>query len=74
MHACERLGVSLIKVKLVQHHSTKAFEAPVHSAIISWTGNGMRGRGRLNLTWEEYVKRDLNDWSITKELVLDMRE
>jgi hypothetical protein len=26
------------------------------------------------LTWEESVKRDLNDWCITKELVLDRRE
>jgi hypothetical protein len=33
-----------------------------------------RGRGRLNLTWEESVKRDLKDWCITKELALDRRE
>jgi hypothetical protein len=26
------------------------------------------------LTWEESVKRDLNDWFITKELALDRRE
>ena len=26
-----------------------------------------RGRGRPNLTWEEYVKRDLKDWNITKK-------
>jgi hypothetical protein len=29
------------------------------------------GRGRPNLTWEESVKRDLKDWSITKELAMD---
>jgi hypothetical protein len=37
-------------------------------------GNEKRGRGRPNLTWEESVKRDLKDWSITKELALDRRE
>jgi hypothetical protein len=26
------------------------------------------------LIWEESVKRDLKDWSITKELALDRRE
>jgi hypothetical protein len=26
------------------------------------------------LTWKEPVKRDLNDWCISKELVLDRRE
>ena len=33
--------------------------------------NVKRGRGRPNLTWEESVKRDLKDWSITKELAMD---
>ena len=49
-------------------------EAPVRSGVISRTENGNRGRGRPNLTWEESVKRDLKDWSITKELALDRRE
>jgi hypothetical protein len=48
--------------------------APVHSGVIRRTGNEMRGRGISNLTWEESVKRDLKDWSITKELSLDRRE
>jgi hypothetical protein len=48
--------------------------APVHSGVIRRTGNEMRGRGIPNLTWEESVKRDLKDWSITKELSLDRRE
>jgi hypothetical protein len=42
--------------------------------VIRRTGNKKRGRGRPNLTWEEFVKRDLNDWCITKELALDRRE
>jgi hypothetical protein len=37
-------------------------------------GNGKRNRGIPNLTWEESMKRDLKDWSITKELTLDRRE
>ena len=30
-----------------------------------------RGRGRPNLTWDESVKRELNDWNIAKELGMD---
>jgi hypothetical protein len=47
---------------------------PVHSGVIRRSGNEKRGRGRPNLTWEEFVKRDLKDWCITKELALDRRE
>jgi hypothetical protein len=49
-------------------------EAPVHSMVIRRSGNEKRGRGRPNLTWEEFAKRDLNDWCITKELALDRKE
>jgi hypothetical protein len=42
--------------------------------IIRRTGNEKRGRGRPNLTWEEFMKRDLKDRCITKELALDRRE
>ena len=30
-----------------------------------------RGRGRPKLTWNESVKRDLKDWYISEEVVLD---
>jgi hypothetical protein len=53
------------------HIQRRPVEAPVCSGVIRRTGNERRGRGRPNLTWEEYVKRDLKDWSITKELALD---
>jgi hypothetical protein len=33
--------------------------------------NLKRGRGRPNLTWEEFVNRYLKDWIITKELGMD---
>jgi hypothetical protein len=46
-------------------------EAPIRSGVIRQTSNERRGRGRSNLTWEEFMKRDLKNWSITKELVLD---
>ncbi|VAH32978.1 unnamed protein product [Triticum turgidum subsp. durum] len=46
-------------------------EAPVHSGRLKRAENVKRGRGRPNLTWEESVKRDLKDWSITKELAMD---
>ena len=43
----------------------------VHSGRLKRAENVKRGRGRPNLTWEESVKRDLKDWSITKELAMD---
>jgi hypothetical protein len=76
----KRLGVAPVK-KFVQyclkwfgHVQRRPAEAPVCSGVTSQTGNGWRGGGRSNLTWEESVKRDLKDWSITKELALDRRE
>jgi hypothetical protein len=77
----ERLGVAPAEEKLVQHRlrwfghiQRRPTETPVHSGVIRRSRNEKRGRGRLNLTWEESVKRDLKDWCITKELALDRRE
>jgi hypothetical protein len=53
---------------VIHAYPTKAPEAPVRSEVIRQTDNGTRGRGIPNLTWEEFVKRDFKDWSITKEL------
>jgi hypothetical protein len=76
----ESLGVTPVEEKLVQHHlrwfghiQQRLAETPVRSGVIRRSGNEKRGRGRPNLIWEESVKRDLNDWCITKELVLDRR-
>ncbi len=70
-----------VEEKLVQHRlrwfghiQRRPAEAPVHSGVIRRSSNEKRGRRRLNLTWEESVKRDLKDWCITKELALDRRE
>jgi hypothetical protein len=70
-----------IEEKLVQqrlrwfgHVQRRPAEAPIYNGVIRRTDNKKRGRGRLNLTWEEFLKRDLNDWCITKELALDSRE
>ena len=46
-------------------------EAPVHSGWFKRVANVKKGRGRPNMTWEEFVKRDLKDWNITKELAMD---
>jgi hypothetical protein len=78
---CERLGVAPVDEKLVQHHliwfghiQRRLPEAPVCSGVISRVRCILAFRGRPILTWEEFVKRDLKDWSITKELTLDRRE
>jgi hypothetical protein len=74
----DRVGVAPIEEKLVQHRlrwfghiQRRPPEAPVHSGRLKHADNVKRGRGRPNLTWEESVKRDLKDWSITKELAMD---
>jgi hypothetical protein len=46
-------------------------DAPVHSGRLKRAGNVKKGRGRPNLTWEESIKRDLKDLSITKELAMN---
>jgi hypothetical protein len=67
----ERLGVAPVEEKLVQHHlrwfehiQRRPAEAPVRSGVIRRTSNEKRGRGRPNLTWEEFMKRDLKYWCI----------
>ena len=45
--------------------------APVRNGVLERVDNVKRGRGRSKLTWDESVKRDLKDWNISKEIVLD---
>jgi hypothetical protein len=77
----ERLGVTSVEEKLVQHRlrwfghiQQRPAEAPICSEVIRRSDNEKRGRVRPNLTWKEFVKRDLKNWCITKELALNMRE
>jgi hypothetical protein len=77
----ERLGVASVEEKLVQHRlrwfghmQQRSADAPIRNEVIRRAGNKKRDRGRSNLTWEEFVKKDLKDWCITKELALDRRE
>jgi hypothetical protein len=74
----DKLGVASIQEKLVQHRlrwfghiQRMPPEASVRSGILSRPENTRRGRGRPRLTWEEAIKRDLNEWNIPKELALD---
>jgi hypothetical protein len=76
----ERLGVAPVE-KLVQyrlrwfgHMQWRPTDAPICNGVIRRTSNKKKGRERSNLTREEFVKRDLKDWCITKELALDRRE
>ena len=43
----------------------------MHSGRLKRADNVKSARGRPNLTWEESIKKDLNDWSITNELAMD---
>jgi hypothetical protein len=73
--------VAPVEEKLMQyrlrwfgHIQRRSAEAPVRSGVIRRSGNDKRGRGRPNLTWEVFVRRDLIDWYINKELALDKIE
>jgi hypothetical protein len=46
-------------------------ETPVRSGVLKRTDNVKSGRGRLKLTWDESVKRDLKEWNISKDLAMD---
>jgi hypothetical protein len=46
-------------------------EAPMGSGVLDRVDSVRRGRGRPKLTWDESVKRDLKEWDIPKELVMD---
>jgi hypothetical protein len=46
-------------------------EAPMGSGVLDRVESVRRGRGRPKLTWDESVKRDLKEWDIPKELVMD---
>jgi hypothetical protein len=66
----ERLGVTPIEEKLVQHRlrwfrhvQRRPAEASIRNGVIRRTGNKKRDRELPNLTWEEPVKRDLKDVS-----------
>jgi hypothetical protein len=73
--------VTPVEEKLVQHHlrwfghiQRRPTEASFCSGIIRRFGNEKRDRGRPNLTWEKFIKRDLKDWCMTKKLALNRRE
>ena len=50
---------------------TKASEAPVRNGILERVDNVKRGRCRPKVTWDESVKKYLNDWNISKKIALD---
>ncbi|KAG2619545.1 hypothetical protein PVAP13_3NG087801 [Panicum virgatum] len=74
----ERVGAAPIEEKLIQHRlrwfghvQRRPPEAPVRSGVLKRVDKVKRGRGRLKLTWDESVKRDLKDWNISEEVALD---
>jgi hypothetical protein len=74
----DRVGVAPIEEQLVQHRlrwfglvQRRPLEAPVRSGVLDRVGSVRRGRGRPKLTWDESVKRNLKEWDIPKELVMD---
>jgi hypothetical protein len=57
-----------IQEKLVQHHLRRYShiqrippEAPIRGGILSHPENTRRDNGQPKLTWEEVIKRDLNE-------------
>jgi hypothetical protein len=52
----------------------RSVEAPIRNEVIRRIDNDKRSRERPNMIWEEFVKRDLKEWYITKELSLDRKE
>jgi hypothetical protein len=69
----DRVEVAPIEEKLVQHRLRwfGHVQRPVRSGVLDRVGSVRRGRGRPKLTWDEPVKRDLKEWDIPKELVMD---
>ena len=74
----EKLGVAPIEEKLVQyrlrwfgHIQRRPYDAPVRAGILGRAEGPKRGRGRPKMTWEEIIKRDLSNWSLSEELVVD---
>jgi hypothetical protein len=74
----DKLGVTPIQEKLVQHHlrwfghiQRRPPKVSVRSGILSRLENTRRERGRPRLTWEEAIKRYLKECNIPKEFVLD---
>ncbi|PVH47796.1 hypothetical protein PAHAL_4G154400 [Panicum hallii] len=64
----DRVRVAPIEEKLIQHRlrwfghvQRRPPEAPVRSGVLKRGDNVRRGRGRPRLTWDETVKRDLNE-------------
>ena len=43
----------------------------LRNGVLERVNNVKRGRDRPKLTWDELVKRDLKDWNISKDVVLD---
>jgi hypothetical protein len=74
----DKFGVTPIQEKLVQHRlrlfghiQRRPSEAPVRSGILSHPENTRRERGQSRLTWQKVIKRDLNEYNISKEFALD---
>ena len=53
------------------HIQRRPLEVLVRNEVLERVDNVKRGRGRSKLTWDESVKRDLKNWNISKEIVLD---
>jgi hypothetical protein len=44
---------------------------PVYSGVLKRADNVKSDSGRPKLTWDESVKRDLKEWTISKDLAMD---
>jgi hypothetical protein len=43
----------------------------LHSGVLKRADNVKSGRGQTKLIWDEFVKRDLKEWNISRDLAMN---
>jgi hypothetical protein len=68
----DKVGVTLIEEKLIQHRLRWfVYIQRRRPEASERTDNVKSGRGQTKLIWDEFVKRDLKEWNISKDLAMN---